>query len=606
MARRIPIPTGSWLLVEELLENGDDAFLVELRRINDADRLGSFAAVWYKDRRAASRRMLLKYLEMPFNCYRHEALVKRLFKLAEAANDDEVMARYLVGLDRSLRRVKRKRYRYDWSSRQSWTEETLRVPAMTAMPRTQYQVWFDARLGQVVSTVTPEAIARTFLFSTATRKYLRRRAWRYFRQIGKADPKRYIDAVTQALLLYTDRDCRNGLELIDNWGLIHVLFHDSSVLSPRANGWVLKEGQALSALQPKPAFPDAWGQSAQPLLALVGSSQCRPIRQWAISMLRSQHSQAFTGVSLTTILRWLASDDEELSLLAVDLLEGSTDLSRLTLEDWLELTRKAHDTALVKLCQLMRQRLAASQVPLPEIVQLCCARAAPISRLGLDWLKDKPLTTRSDCDQLRAATDSKCEATRAEFIALVIEKLEASGHSSRDDRLEFLDAPHLDSRQAGWAWLLESEKTRDDPDTWQKLLESPYDDVRLKLVQLLENRQLELQSAIGDNPPLSTRREAGTLLRARMTPETLRLLWITVLLNIHRGGKQKPGVIRSIVATIEEHPEQLGELLPLFQIALRSVRAGEWRSALAGMVRMVEQKPEFATLIQSQLPELVF
>ena len=111
MARRIPIPNGSWLLVEELLENGDDAFLVELRRINDADRLGSFAAVWYKDRRAVSRRMLLKYLEMPFNCYRHEALVKRLFKLAEAANDDEVMARYLVGLDRSLRRVKRKRYR---------------------------------------------------------------------------------------------------------------------------------------------------------------------------------------------------------------------------------------------------------------------------------------------------------------------------------------------------------------------------------------------------------------------------------------------------------------------------------------------------------------
>src|SRR3990170_2935719 len=80
---------GNWLVVQELLERGDPAFVDELRAIGDADALGAFAARWYADTRSASRRLLLAYLERPLNAYRHEALVKRLFKLAEGAGDDE-------------------------------------------------------------------------------------------------------------------------------------------------------------------------------------------------------------------------------------------------------------------------------------------------------------------------------------------------------------------------------------------------------------------------------------------------------------------------------------------------------------------------------------
>src|SRR5262245_31377322 len=87
---------GSWLLVEELLERGDDAFVDELRRVHDADRLGAFAARWYADQRPLSRKLLLDYLARPLNAYRHEALVKRLFKLAEQTGDDEVLGHFLV------------------------------------------------------------------------------------------------------------------------------------------------------------------------------------------------------------------------------------------------------------------------------------------------------------------------------------------------------------------------------------------------------------------------------------------------------------------------------------------------------------------------------
>src|SRR5262245_66407158 len=97
-----PTP-GSWALAEELFERGDPAFVDELRRVTDADRLGTFAERWLAERRPVARQFLFDYLNRPLNAYRHEALVKRLFKRTEAAGDDAVMGAFLVLFDRSIR-----------------------------------------------------------------------------------------------------------------------------------------------------------------------------------------------------------------------------------------------------------------------------------------------------------------------------------------------------------------------------------------------------------------------------------------------------------------------------------------------------------------------
>src|SRR6516165_5974156 len=103
---------GDWLLMQELLERGDPEFVDRLQSINDAELLGGFAEGWYANPSPDARRLLLAYLERPLNAYRHEALVKRLFKRAEAAGDDAVMARFLVAFDRSVRRVERRRHNF--------------------------------------------------------------------------------------------------------------------------------------------------------------------------------------------------------------------------------------------------------------------------------------------------------------------------------------------------------------------------------------------------------------------------------------------------------------------------------------------------------------
>src|ERR1700730_1270313 len=82
---------GSWALAEELYSRGDAAFVAELRRIHDAERLGNFATRWLTDSRPVARHLLIDYLSLPLNAYRHEALVKRLFKGAEKLGDDEVL-----------------------------------------------------------------------------------------------------------------------------------------------------------------------------------------------------------------------------------------------------------------------------------------------------------------------------------------------------------------------------------------------------------------------------------------------------------------------------------------------------------------------------------
>ncbi|WP_202802894.1 hypothetical protein, partial [Singulisphaera acidiphila] len=79
----------------------------------------------------------------------------------------------------------------------------------------------------------------------------------------------------------------------------------------------------------------------------------------------------------------------------------------------------------------------------------------------------------------------------------------------------------------------------DDVAIWQRLLESPYDDIRLALVAALDERTRQ-----GD---------AVHLKPGRLDPDLLRLLWASVLLNIHRGHRAKPQVVRQLFRQAEAH-----------------------------------------------------
>jgi hypothetical protein len=91
---------------------------------------------------------------------------------------------------------------------------------------------------------------------------------------------------------------------------------------------------------------------------------------------------------------------------------------------------------------------------------------------------------------------------------------------------------------------------------------------------------------------------------ANFSAERVRFLWATVLLNVSRGARAKPFVVRQIVDRLTTHPEEGGDLLPIVAVALRSVRGPEFRAGLAGVARFVEQNPTRKPLVEVVFPEL--
>lgn len=610
---------SSLLLIEELLVRGDPGFLEELRAFADADQLASFATRWYSQKGPPACDLLLRYLDQPLNAYRHEPLVKRLYKLAEAAQDDVVMARLLVAFDRSVRRRRKKRFHFEQQSfrnRQEaeaaqirwqdagaesvniyewrndfqvaarWPIESVRVPSGTTMPR-KLDRWGKRVTLQSLPEKVQQRLRDCRLFSVHTRHYLRRRTWRYFRELAQRDPERYISAAVEALLCYRDGDVADGLALIDNWGLMHILFHESPVLIAKANGWTLAPDRKLGELTPRPYAEERWTKSPRALLQLVRDAQCRTVRQWAVFFLRKGNILA--GLSAEELLTLLTHQDADVALLAADALSRVAGLENLPFERWLAVVDDANAAALENVCALFGKHWTATQVTVEQAVALALRRPAPVARLGLTWLAPKAPGSEADCRLLLGLTRAESEVVRGDAVHWLRQVLSRSPYFEPGWLLELLDSRHADVRSEGWRWLLEEPRAAGDVKLWRRLLESPYDDVRLALIAELERR---------------AGKEATLALNVALDPEMVRLLWASVLLNIHRGHRAKPVAVAQITRRLARHASDAPVLLPILGVALRSIRGPEWRAGLAAVMELLEREPGLGPLVRQTFPEL--
>jgi hypothetical protein len=633
---------GSWPYAQELYARGDPRFVAELRRITDADRLGPFASRWYADKGPAPqgrlfdyqdqpltpRQLLLAYLDQPLNAFRHEVLVKRLFKLAEAAGDDEVMGRFLVAFDRSLRRVLKKRmvtarqivptrneaeelvkqwraqgyqasYLANWGLNaegryveqgfnvyRHWLTDVARVPDHTTL-------WRPEKAKQhgpcPITEEDRQALEGRRLFSVATRRYLRRRVWRYFRKLGKQHPERYVLALAGALRCYRDDDAGDGLALIDCWGLMHALFHHSPVLMARPGGWTLAPGRGLSELTPAPFCEPLWQAAPRTLLELVAEARSRAVRQWAVQMIRRNHAGLLRELSHEELFGLLAHHDVAVASLAAEVLRDIPDLAVLGVDRLLRLVEDPSPETLEVVCDLLAAGLGPQRVTLEQAAHLAASRPLPAARLGYLWLQARPPTNEAECRTLLQLAEAQAEPLRPEMVRWARSVLGASPSFHSDWVLEYLDSRHADVREEGWQWLETEDRVRDDVEVWRKLLESPYDDVRLKLIGTLEKR---------------TKGGPSRLETARLDDNLLRFVWASVLLNMQRGGRTKPVVVSQLVRRLEQRPAEARSLLPILAVALRSVRGPEWRAGLAGVVTLVDRNRDLRPLVAELFPEL--
>jgi hypothetical protein len=216
---------------------------------------------------------------------------------------------------------------------------------------------------------------------------------------------------------------------------------------------------------------------------------------------------------------------------------------------------------------------------------LACAAATPVARLGLEFVQATSITSAGARAEIARLANTRCTVLGREAALWALGHVGAADHYDREAVTRFFDSLSAEVRDGAWTWLGEKGSVgASDAALFARLLETPYDDLRLRLIDEL-NRKAAL-------PGVS----AGDLLP----------VWSSVLLSVHRGGRQKLKATAQIADALVARPERVHDLLPVLVAAVRSIRGPEQRAALAAVMRVVDQRPELTLEIEGKLPELAF
>ncbi|MCC7419486.1 MAG: hypothetical protein IT428_04355 [Planctomycetaceae bacterium] len=576
----------SSLILDEYFDRGDPRFVETLRETWQPRTVASLADRWKRDPRPWARQAMLEYLGLPWNCPGHQPLLRRLFKQAEAAGDDEIMGAFFVGFDRIVRRIRKTKWRWDAPFQRALDEEVLAVPRNTLPHEIRGRIQ-SPLTGREISV--PPSIRAGRPFTYRTRYYFRRRVWRYFRRLAHQQPERYVPAIARCLVAYREEDFDNGEHILDNRSLMQACFREHPALEfGTAKVWV-REGHTLGELTAAPRFPELWKleSAVGPMLDILRNGQSRLVRVWAIGLLRRDHRERMGQLPADLLLRLLDSPDLDVQGFASEFLESREDLATLPLATWMELLRTQNLTALEAICRLMERHVRSDRLSLAECVDVACAEPTPVARLGLRFLQSKPVESFEDREQIARLSHARCGALGASLATWALGHFASAGTYHRDLVQWFFDSPTREVRDGAWAWLSPETAAWTDPVLWSRMLETPWDDLRLKLIDALERRAAA-------KPAPFPRPAAGDLA----------IVWCTVLAGVHRGGRQKLKAIRQIAEAIERHPDKFDDLLPVLAVAVRSVRRPEMREALAAVATLAERDAALATRIAAALPEL--
>lgn len=545
----------SSLVLAELYDADDGAFLDRLlqHRGNFKPYLGLIER-WKKDPRPWARRLKIEFATRENLHTDARIIFKRLFKQAWADRDHELMAAFMVTLDTQLRRKRATQYRFLQGV--ILTNEVLRLPRAH----------------------------QSRMFSAPTTHYLRRRAWRYFRLMGFTDTTAYVPAVAGALVRYREEHVRTGANLLDNWGLMHACFGKSPLLAFNARHTNLAPSGRLGDLQAAPMFERHWAlpESFPVLLDILLRAQCRPVRVWAIQLLRRLHGAALPKIDAATLLRLIDHADTDVATFAAELLSDAQTVSSFPMTTWIALLATRNQTVVASVVEAFRKHVNFDRVTVAQAVDLAIRPAVPVAVLGLDLLRGKTIRPVTDHIELARLATAQASAAGVAIAAFALPLLNSPGVYRIDEVTAFFDSGLATLREGAFAALIDQSPADTDPAFWARLFESPYDDVRITLVDRLKRR--------------------ATLPGA--TSDTLASLWQSVLLNIHRGGRAKLSALKQISDYITRVPQDARSLLSVLVIAIRSVRPPEARHGLAAIVSAVERNDALLADVKTLLPEL--
>jgi hypothetical protein len=367
---------------------------------------------------------------------------------------------------------------------------------------------------------------------------------------------------------------------------MHICFGASPAIEFNDRAAKVRQGHTLAELTAAPSFEPLWAaaEAAPALLNLLSRAGSRAVRVWARQLLERRHAQVLASLSVETIFELLGHDDAEIAQFAASLLERATGVEDWPVANWLRLLEIEDPAALATVCAIFQQRIAPERLDLEQTLELALAEAVPVARLGLELLAKRKYESGEKRAALAKLGSAKCAALSAELAKWALGVAGAAERYEREVVSALFDSPLEPMRQAACTWFEFSTTAQDDPVLWSRLMETPFDDLRLRIVEQLERRAVQ----------------------PRVGPRDLAPLWTSVLLGVERGGRQKLAAVRQLAAAIVERPDEAPLLVPVLAVAVRSIRRPEQRAGLAAVAYLLERQPALAEAIARQLPELQF
>ena len=580
-------PKPSKLLLDECFAAADDRFLLEWIKFRSPEIIAAYVQQWIGDSRPWARQQLIKYLAMDLNFPGHELFVKRTYRHFESLRDHEMLGHFMVAFDRLVRRSRIAVPRWDRSTRELIQDEHLYArPNKTVMPETGRTGTYGT--GKHQRTFRLPDICnkpKNRLFRHRTRNFLRRRVWRYFRWLSYKNPSEYLAAISRALCDYTDAEFKLGENIIDNWSLMHACYFHSDALKFTAAHTNLNPGQSLATLSAAPYRAEIWqtAEGATHLIHLIGNAQSSLVRVWAMELLRRDHQQAINQIDMKILVSLLKHSDARVQEFASQLFRDHQGLASMTVSAWLEVLEQSDRSLLPTICEAMTKHVASARLDNAQLLLLANAEPVPVAALGLRMVQERHQQRKLTAAELVQLSLAQCAATAGELTTWTLKQLNSTENYSVDSVVEYFDSLLEPMREAAMTWLEDStSRGHDDSVLWSRLIETPFDDVRLRLVDCLQRRT--------------------TL--PKTDANSLNHLWCSVLLGVHRGGRAKLKAMQQIQAAILRDSKQATSLLPVLSVAARSLRAPERRGAIAALASLRNRSPELEAAIRSHLPEL--
>jgi hypothetical protein len=124
----------------------------------------------------------------------------------------------------------------------------------------------------------------------------------------------------------------------------------------------LRPGRSLAELTAAPAHAALWSRpaSAPVLIELAATARSRPVRAWAVQLVRQMHFDPPPALVPARLLPLLDHADEAVQQLGADLLERAVGLETLGVDDWLRLLGTRNLTALETIVRVMRRHVPTS------------------------------------------------------------------------------------------------------------------------------------------------------------------------------------------------------------------------------------------------------